>query len=69
MYLVHKCGEGKSLVLLGTATMLRGVFVCMVPLIGLGSDQVSKTKITLLELRHIISMSSETITTINCATG
>eukprot|EP00804_Cyclotella_cryptica_P005546 CCRYP_003053-RA/>CCRYP_003053-RA protein AED:0.68 eAED:0.43 QI:0/0/0/0.5/1/1/2/0/593 len=43
MYLVHKTGEGKSLVLLGTATILRGVTVCLVPLLGLGSSHASNS--------------------------
>ncbi|KAL7526440.1 hypothetical protein ACHAXR_003455 [Thalassiosira sp. AJA248-18] len=43
LYLIRKTGEGKSLVILTTATMLRGVTVVMVPLIGLGSDQVNKS--------------------------
>ena len=44
MYLIRKTGEGKSLVLLGMATALRGITITMVPLLGLGSDQVSKSK-------------------------
>eukprot|EP00956_Cyclotella_meneghiniana_P020359 scaffold35768_cov46-Cyclotella_meneghiniana.AAC.2 len=44
LYLIRKTGEGKSLVLLGTATILRGVTVCLVPLLGLGSSHASKTK-------------------------
>ncbi|KAL7535419.1 hypothetical protein ACHAXR_006478 [Thalassiosira sp. AJA248-18] len=43
IYLIRKTGEGKSLVILTTATMLRGVTIVMVPLIGLGSDQVNKS--------------------------
>ena len=43
-YLIRKCGEGKSLVMLGMATLLRGITINMVPLIGLGSDQVSKSR-------------------------
>ena len=43
-YLIRKCGEGKSLVLLGMATLLRGITLSMVLLIGLGSDQVSKSR-------------------------
>ena len=42
VYLIHKTGEGKSLVIITTAAMLRGVTIVMVPLIGLGSDQVNK---------------------------
>ena len=41
-------GEGKSLAFLVTAVMLRGVTVVMVPLIGLGSDQVN----TAMKLEH-----------------
>ena len=44
MYLIRKCGEGKSLVSIGAATILRGFSVVLVPLHGLGSDQVSKSK-------------------------
>jgi hypothetical protein len=44
LYLIRKTGEGKSLVLLGMATMLRGVTVCLVPLLGLGSSQASKSR-------------------------
>jgi hypothetical protein len=44
LYLIRKTGEGKSLVLLGTATMLRGVTICLVPLLGLGSSQASKSR-------------------------
>ena len=39
MYLIRKTGEGKSLVLQGMASMLKGVTVVMVPLLGLGADQ------------------------------
>jgi superfamily II DNA helicase RecQ len=46
LYLIRKTGEGKSLVLLGTATMLRGVTICLVPLLGLGSSQASKSRST-----------------------
>jgi superfamily II DNA helicase RecQ len=44
LYLIRKTGEGKSLVLLGMATMLRGVTVCLVPLLGLGSSQAAKSR-------------------------
>jgi hypothetical protein len=44
LYLIRKMGEGKSLVLLGMATMLRGVTVCLVPLLGLGSSQAAKSR-------------------------
>eukprot|EP00984_Skeletonema_dohrnii_P002679 scaffold926_cov75-Skeletonema_dohrnii-CCMP3373.AAC.2 len=43
LYLIRKTGEGKSLVLKGMATIKRGITVCLVPLVGLGSDQVCKT--------------------------
>ena len=38
IYLIRKTGEGKSMIILGAATMRRGVTVVLVPLIGLGSD-------------------------------
>jgi superfamily II DNA helicase RecQ len=44
MYLIRKTGEGKSLVLLGMATMLRGVTIYLVPLLGLESSQASKSR-------------------------
>ena len=44
MHLIHKCVDGKSLVIRSTATILRGVTVVIFPLIGLGNDQISKTK-------------------------
>ena len=44
IYLIRKCGEGKSAVLQTSCLLLRGIVVCLVPLIGLGSDQVNKTK-------------------------
>jgi superfamily II DNA helicase RecQ len=43
MYLIRKTREGKSLVMLGMATILRGVTICLVPLLGLGSSQASKS--------------------------
>ena len=42
VYLILKMGEGKSLVIITTSALLRGVTVVMVPLIGMGSDQVNK---------------------------
>lgn len=44
MRLIRKCSDGKSLALHAMATILRGVTIVMVPLIGLGSNQISKTK-------------------------
>ena len=43
MYLISKTGSGKSAVPLTIATLRRGVTVVMVPLLGLGSDQVKKS--------------------------
>ncbi len=44
VYLIRKTGEGKSLVLQGQgmASMLKGVTISLVPLLGLGSDQQEK---------------------------
>ena len=42
VYLIRKTGEGKSLVLQGMASMLKGVTISLVPLLGLGSDQQEK---------------------------
>jgi len=44
LYLIRKTGEGKSLVLLGMVTVLRGTTIDMVPLLGIGCDRVSKSK-------------------------
>ena len=44
MYIICKYGEGKYLILYGIVTVLRGITVCVVPLIGLGSDQVFKSR-------------------------
>ena len=43
-YLIRKTGEGKSMVWLGMCTILRGVNVCMVPLLGLGSAQAATSR-------------------------
>ena len=56
MYLIRKTGEGKSLVLLGMATLMKGVTLSMVPLLGLGSDQsqkASETSFIGFEAHHI----------------
>ena len=42
IYLIRKTGEGKSLVITTTVALLCGVTIVMVPLLGLGSDQVNK---------------------------
>jgi hypothetical protein len=43
--LVRKTGEGKSIVLYGMATMRCKITICIVPLVGLGSDRrVKSTK-------------------------
>ena len=44
MYLIRKTGEGKSLVLNGMSSILKGVTISMVPLLGLGSDQAQKCR-------------------------
>ena len=41
LYIIRKTAEGKSLIPL-TVALLKGVAICLVPLIGLGSDQVRK---------------------------
>ena len=46
MYLIRQTGEGKSLVMQGMASMLKGVTIVMVPLLGLGSDLESKCTTT-----------------------
>jgi hypothetical protein len=38
MYLIRKTGEGKSLVLQGMVSMLKGMTISLVLLLGLGSD-------------------------------
>ena len=42
MYLIRKMGEGKSIVLTGASSLLGGVTISLVPLLGLGADQVNK---------------------------
>ena len=42
LYLVRKTGDGKSAVVLASATILRGITLVLVPLLGLGCDQVAK---------------------------
>ena len=44
MFLLRKTGDENSAVILCADTMLRGMIVTMVPLIGLGSDQANKSK-------------------------
>eukprot|EP00978_Attheya_sp_CCMP212_P029313 scaffold103701_cov32-Attheya_sp.AAC.2 len=41
LLLVRRTGDGKSLVIYGLDTLLRGVTIVMVPILALGSDQVS----------------------------
>ena len=45
LYMIRKTADGKSLVPLTVAAIRRGVNVVLVPLIGLGSDQVEKASI------------------------
>ena len=42
MYLISKTGSGKSAVPLTIATLRHGITIVLVPLLGLGSDQVKK---------------------------
>jgi superfamily II DNA helicase RecQ len=42
LFLIQKTGEGKSAVVLASATLLRGITLVVVPLLGLGCDQVAK---------------------------
>jgi hypothetical protein len=55
MYLIRKTGEGKSLVMQGMASMLKGITVSVVPLLGLGSDQADKCNVdsVAVEAYHI----------------
>lgn len=46
IYLICKTGEGKSLIMQGMASMLKGITVSMVPLLGLGNDQEEKCNTT-----------------------
>jgi superfamily II DNA helicase RecQ len=46
VYLIRKTGEGKSLVLQAMASMLKGVTISLVPLLGLGSDQQQKCNLS-----------------------
>ena len=55
MYLIRKTGEGKSLVMQGMASMLKGITISVVPLLGLGSDQADKCNVdsVAIEAYHI----------------
>jgi superfamily II DNA helicase RecQ len=44
LYLIRKTGEGKSAVVLTSSTLLRGITLVVVPLLGLGCDQVAKAQ-------------------------
>jgi hypothetical protein len=44
LFLIRKTGEGKSAVVLTASTLLRGITLVVVPLLGLGCDQVSKAQ-------------------------
>ena len=55
MYLIRKTGDGKSLVMQGMASMLKGITITMVPLLGLGSDQETKCTVedSAIEAYHL----------------
>ncbi len=44
LYLIQKPGEGKLAVVLTSATLLQGITLVVVPLLGLGCDQVAKAQ-------------------------
>ena len=44
LYIIAKTGSGKSAIPLTTGTLTSGVIITLVPLIGLGSDQVAKSR-------------------------
>jgi superfamily II DNA helicase RecQ len=44
IYLIRKTGEGKSAVVTTSSTLLRGITLVVVPLLGLGCDQVAKAQ-------------------------
>jgi superfamily II DNA helicase RecQ len=50
LLLVRKTGDGKTNVLLGAATLLGGVSLCVVPLLGLGVDQEARVESSTGEL-------------------
>jgi superfamily II DNA helicase RecQ len=43
LYIIAKTGSGKSAIPLTVGTLLTGVVITLVPLVGLGSNQVSKS--------------------------
>ncbi len=43
LYIIAKTGSGKSVILSTVGTLLTGVVITLVPLVGLGSNQVSKS--------------------------
>jgi superfamily II DNA helicase RecQ len=44
LFLIRKTGEGKSAVVFTLATLLCGICLVVVPLLGLGCDQVAKAQ-------------------------
>jgi superfamily II DNA helicase RecQ len=44
LFLIRKTGEGKSAVVLTSTTLLQGITLVVVPLLGLGCDQVAKAQ-------------------------
>jgi len=61
LYLIAKTGSGKSAILLTVGTLKSGVTITLVPLIGLGSDQVTKSRNPnhYVEAYHLDEQSSE----------
>ena len=61
LYLIAKTGSGKSAIPLTVGTLKSGVTITLVPLIGLGSDQVTKSRNPnhYVEAYHLDEQSSE----------
>jgi len=64
----RRTADGKSLVPLGTAAIRRGIVIVLVPLIGLGSDQVEKAQFTdhNVEAYHIDEHKGADATKLRC---
>ena len=67
VYIIAKTGSGKSAIPLTVGSLLTGVVITLVPLIGLGSDQVSKSCNSNHSSRHTMSTSSVEKTARNSA--
>ena len=55
LLLVRKTGDGKSAVVFGAASLLRGVSLVVVPLLGLGVDLCARVNGPAARARHVVA--------------